>query len=102
MRDEKFLNILIDFNFAGAKRLLRSSIFMPWCRCALSALFRTVEKPMTVSFPLTDGRNLDQLVKHLSAYNLSYPGNCALSVKTSIVVVVSQFAYALGTARTAW
>jgi hypothetical protein len=57
---------------------------------------------MTVSFPLTDGRNLDQLVKHLSAYNLSYPGNCALSVKASIVVVISQSAYALGTARTAW
>lgn len=57
---------------------------------------------MTVSFPLTDGRDVDQLMKHLSTYNLSCPGNCALSVKPSVVIVVSQYAYALGTARTAW
>lgn len=57
---------------------------------------------MTASFPLTDGRNVDQLLKHLSAYHLSYPGNCALSVKASVVIVVSPCAYALSTAKTAW
>jgi hypothetical protein len=57
---------------------------------------------MTASFPLTEGRDVDHLVKHLSAYNLSYPGNCALAVKTNVIIVVSQYTYALGTARTAW
>jgi hypothetical protein len=57
---------------------------------------------VTLSFPLTNGRDIDQLVKHLAAHNLSYPGNCTLAVKTNIVVVVSQYAYALGTAKTAW
>jgi hypothetical protein len=57
---------------------------------------------MTASFPLTEGRDVDHLVKHLSAYNLSYPGNCALAVKTNVIIVVSQYTYALSTARTAW
>lgn len=57
---------------------------------------------MTLSFPLTNGRNVDQLVKHLAAYNLCCPGNCALSVNTNIVVVVSAYTYALSTAKTAW
>lgn len=57
---------------------------------------------MTLSFPLTNGRDVEQLVKHLAGYNLSYPGNCAVSVKTNIVVVASTYSYALSTAKTAW
>jgi len=57
---------------------------------------------MTLSFPLTNGRDVDLLLKHLAAHNLSCPGNCTLAVKTNIVVVVSQYAYALATAKTAW
>jgi len=57
---------------------------------------------MTASFPLTNGRNVAQLVKHLSAYNLSCPGNCALAENTNFIIVVSQYTYALSTARTAW
>ena len=57
---------------------------------------------MTVSFPLNNGRDVDQLLKHLSAFNLSYPGNCAVAVNPNVVVVVSQYTYALSTAKTAW
>ncbi|TCU03746.1 hypothetical protein [Rhizobium sullae] len=36
---------------------------------------------MTVTFPLSDKRNVDQLLKHLTSHNLSFPGNCAVTLK---------------------
>lgn len=57
---------------------------------------------MTVAFPLTEKRNADELLKHLTSHNLSCPGNCAVSVKVHVALVTSSHAFALGTARTAW
>jgi hypothetical protein len=57
---------------------------------------------MTVSFPLTDKRTVDELLKHLNAHKLFYPGNCVITVNSLAVHVSSCLSYALGTARTAW
>ncbi|MBB3565480.1 hypothetical protein FHX06_006850 [Rhizobium sp. BK512] len=57
---------------------------------------------MTVTFPLTEKRNADELLKHLIQHNLSYPGNCAVSVKAQVALVTSSHTFALSTARTAW
>ena len=57
---------------------------------------------MTVAFPLTEKRNVDEFLKHLIQHNLSYPGNCAVSLKAHVALVTSSHSFALGTARTAW
>ena len=57
---------------------------------------------MTVTFPLNDKRDADALLKHLTSHNLTYPGNCAVSVKAHVALVTSSHTFALGTARTAW
>jgi hypothetical protein len=57
---------------------------------------------MTFTFPLTDKRNVEELLKHLAQHKLSYPGNCVVSVKTHVAHVSSLHTFALGTARTAW
>lgn len=57
---------------------------------------------MTVTFPLTDKRNAEELLKHLIQHNLSCPGNCAVSLKAHVALVTSSHTFALGTARTAW
>jgi hypothetical protein len=57
---------------------------------------------MTVTFPLTEKRNVDELLKHLVQHNLSYPGNCAVSLKAHVALVTSSHTFALGTARTDW
>jgi len=55
-----------------------------------------------VTFPLSEKRTVDVLLKHLASYNLTYPGNCAVSAKTLVAYVSSSHPYALATARTAW
>lgn len=57
---------------------------------------------MIVSFPLSEKRNAEELLKHLAAHKLICPGNCAVSVKELVAHVSSSHPYALGTARTAW
>ncbi|GES41258.1 MULTISPECIES: hypothetical protein [Rhizobium] len=57
---------------------------------------------MTISFPLTDKRTVDELLKHLNAHKLFCPGNCAITVKPLAAHVSSCLSYALSTARTAW
>ncbi len=57
---------------------------------------------MTVTFPLSDKRNVDQLLKHLTSHNLTFPGNCAVTLKTHVAHVTSSHTFALGTARTSW
>lgn len=57
---------------------------------------------MTFSFPLTEKRNLVELLKHLAQHKLSYPGNCVVTVKPHVAHVQSMNSFALGTARTAW
>ncbi|NTF83941.1 hypothetical protein [Rhizobium rhizogenes] len=57
---------------------------------------------MTVSFPLTGKRTVDELLKHLNAHKLFYPGNCVIMVNPLAAHVSSCLSYALGTARTAW
>lgn len=57
---------------------------------------------MTVTFPLTEKRNADELLKHLIQHNLSYPGNCAVSLRAHVALVTSSHTFALSTARTAW
>lgn len=57
---------------------------------------------MVYTFPLTEKRNVEELLKHLAAHKLIYPGNCAVSVKPHVAHVQSMNSFALGTARTAW
>lgn len=57
---------------------------------------------MTVTFPLTEKRHADELLKHLTAHKLTYPGNCAVSVRALVAHVTSSHTTALGRARTAW
>lgn len=57
---------------------------------------------MTASFPLTNGRDEEQLLAHLAAHRLLPPSNCAVTIQTLVAIVHSQNSYALGTARTAW
>lgn len=57
---------------------------------------------MTVSFPLTNGRDEKTLLAHLASHRLSPPSNCTLTVQTLVAIVHSQNSFALGTARTAW
>jgi hypothetical protein len=57
---------------------------------------------MTFTFPLTENRNVEELLKHLAQHKLSCPGNCVVSAKTHVAHVSSFHTFALGTARTAW
>ncbi|MBB6222537.1 hypothetical protein [Rhizobium acidisoli] len=57
---------------------------------------------MTVTFPLTEKRGAEELLKHLTTHKLSFPGNCVVSLKAHIAQVSSSHTTALGTARTAW
>ena len=57
---------------------------------------------MTVTFPLTEKRDAEALLKHLTMHKLSFPGNCVVSLKAHIAQVSSSHTTALGTARTAW
>ena len=57
---------------------------------------------MVYTFPLTEKRNVEELLKHLAAHKLVCPGNCAVSVKPHVAHVQSMNSFALGTARTAW
>ncbi|WP_196232078.1 hypothetical protein [Rhizobium etli] len=57
---------------------------------------------MTVTFPLTEKRDAEALLKHLTVHKLSCPGNCAVSLKAHVAHVSSSHTTALGTARTAW
>lgn len=57
---------------------------------------------MTISFPLRDKRTVDELLKHLKAHKLFYPGNCVIIVNPLAAHVSSCLSYALSTARTAW
>lgn len=57
---------------------------------------------MTVAFPLTEKRDVDALLKHLTLHKLAVPGICAVSVKTHVAYVTSLHSFALSTARTAW
>ncbi|MGO7419237.1 hypothetical protein ACCT09_04090 [Rhizobium ruizarguesonis] len=57
---------------------------------------------MTVTFPLTEKRDAETLLKHLTLHNLSFTGNCVVSLKTHVAQVSSSHTTALGTARTAW
>ncbi|WP_172599178.1 hypothetical protein [Rhizobium leguminosarum] len=57
---------------------------------------------MTVTFPLTEKRDAEALLKHLTTYKLSYPGNCVVSLKAYVAQVSSSHTTALGTAFTAW
>ncbi|MBY5569999.1 hypothetical protein HFO55_22515 [Rhizobium leguminosarum] len=57
---------------------------------------------MTVTFPLTEKRDAETLLKHLTLHNLSFPGNCVVSLKAQVAQVSSSHTTALGTARTAW
>jgi len=57
---------------------------------------------MTFTFPLTEKRNVEELLKHLAQHKLSCPGNCVMSVKSHVAHVSSSHSFALGTARTAW
>ena len=57
---------------------------------------------MTVTFPLTNGRDEKSLLEHLASHRLSPPSNCTLTVQALVAIVHSQNSFALGTARTAW
>jgi hypothetical protein len=57
---------------------------------------------MTVTFPLTEKRDVETLLKHLMLHNLTFPGNCAVSLHTHVARVSSPHTTTLGTARTAW
>lgn len=57
---------------------------------------------MTMTFPLTEKRDAEALLKHLTLHKLSCPGNCVVSLKTYVAYVTSSHTTALGTARTAW
>ncbi|SCB56221.1 hypothetical protein GA0061105_10149 [Rhizobium aethiopicum] len=57
---------------------------------------------MTMTFPLTEKRDAEALLKHLTLHKLSYPGNCVVSLKAYVAYVTSSHTTALGTARTAW
>ncbi|ANL34782.1 MULTISPECIES: hypothetical protein [Rhizobium] len=57
---------------------------------------------MTVTFPLTEKRDAEALLNHLTLYKLTYPGNCVVSLKAHVAQVSSSHTTALGTARTAW
>jgi hypothetical protein len=57
---------------------------------------------MTVTFPLTEKRDAEALLKHLTVHKLSCPGNCVVSLKAYVAHVSSSHTTALGTARTAW
>ncbi|MBB3297186.1 hypothetical protein FHT80_000219 [Rhizobium sp. BK226] len=57
---------------------------------------------MTVTFPLTEKRDPETLLKHLMLHKLSVPGNCVVSLKANVAHVSSSHTTALGTARTAW
>ncbi|MBB2700457.1 hypothetical protein PYR71_11885 [Rhizobium sp. MC63] len=57
---------------------------------------------MTVTFPLTEKRDAEALLKHLTLHKLTYPGNCVVSLKAHVAQVSSSHTTALGTARTAW
>ncbi|MFS8148501.1 hypothetical protein [Rhizobium sp. R635] len=57
---------------------------------------------MTVTFPLTEERDAEALLKHLMLHKLSFPGNCAVSLKAQVAQVSSPHTTALGAARTAW
>lgn len=57
---------------------------------------------MTVTFPLTEKRDAEALLRHLILHKLTFPGNCAVSVKAHVAHVTSSHTFALGTARTAW
>ncbi|WP_176538963.1 hypothetical protein [Rhizobium sp. J15] len=57
---------------------------------------------MTVTFPLTEKRDADALLKHLTLHKLTFPGNCAVSLKAQVAHVSSPHTTALGAARTAW
>ncbi|EJC79792.1 hypothetical protein Rleg4DRAFT_1394 [Rhizobium leguminosarum bv. trifolii WSM2297] len=57
---------------------------------------------MTMTFPLTEKRDAEALLKHLTLHKLSCPGNCVVSLKTYVAYVSSSHTTALGTARTAW
>ncbi|MDQ0559321.1 hypothetical protein QO004_001099 [Rhizobium mesoamericanum] len=57
---------------------------------------------MTFTFPLTEKRTVEELLKHLAEYKLNCPTNCVVSVKPHVAHVSSMNTFALGTARTAW
>ncbi|EJZ17349.1 hypothetical protein NE852_13125 [Rhizobium sp. Pop5] len=57
---------------------------------------------MTVTFPLTESRDAEALLKHLTLHKLTFPGNCAVSLKADLALVSSPHSTALGAARTAW
>jgi len=57
---------------------------------------------MTVTFPLTNGRDEKTLLAHLARHHLSPPSNCTLTMQVLVAIVHSQNSFALGTARTAW
>ncbi|WP_190233583.1 hypothetical protein [Rhizobium sp. R339] len=57
---------------------------------------------MTVTFPLTEERDAEALLKHLVLHKLTFPGNCAVSLKAQVAHVSSPHTTALGAARTAW
>jgi hypothetical protein len=57
---------------------------------------------MTMTFPLTENRDAEALLKHLTLHKLSCPGNCVVSLKAYVAHVSSSHTTALGTARTAW
>lgn len=61
-----------------------------------------MEMPMTVTFPLNNGRDEKSLLAHLASHHLSPPSNCTLTVKPLVAIVHSQNSFALGTARTSW
>ncbi|MBP2445295.1 hypothetical protein JOH51_002734 [Rhizobium leguminosarum] len=57
---------------------------------------------MTMTFPLTEERDAEALLKHLTLHKLICPGNCVVSLKAYVAHVSSSHTTALGTARTAW
>lgn len=61
-----------------------------------------MEPEMTVAFPLTNDRSVEQLLKHLMTHRLTFPGNCVVTLKTYVAEVSSPNSFALGTARTSW
>ncbi len=90
---------LIDFNFVIKHFMLRSE------RNQVLNGARNVPNGgiwMTFSFPLTEKRNVVELLKHLAQHKLSYPGNCVVTVQLHVAHVQSMNSFALGTARTAW
>ena len=57
---------------------------------------------MTATFPLNNGRDQAQLLRHLAQYHLIHPSSCVVTVQSSMAVVNSFNWFALGTAKTAW